>query len=172
MERDALTRRYRYLWRGEVRAILVFGGLFLYYALPDGNWSNWSARTYSLAVVIIILLQGVVWWRWKLGTLQAGQRTMPVHILIWFRRFKWVNWLLIGLFPIVLWLKWWLTGSLWSSNDTWYGLLFIGGALLEQINYYYYYQLMYDTKYDWTYLRTHRRLRQGSIGKALAQLSE
>jgi hypothetical protein len=31
------------------------------------------------------------------------------------------------------------------------------------------YHLMYDSRYDWNYLRTHRRLRQGSIGKALAQ---
>jgi hypothetical protein len=30
--------------------------------------------------------------------------------------------------------------------------------------------LMYDNPYDWAYLRTHRRLRQGSIAKALAQL--
>ncbi len=80
------------------------------------------------------------------------------------------NWLLIGLFPTVLWLKWWLTNSLWSSNDTWLGLLFIGGALLEQINYYYY-QLMYDNRYDLTYLRRYRQLHQGNIGKALAQLS-
>jgi hypothetical protein len=51
------------------------------------------------------------------------------------------------------------------------GLLFTGGALLEQINYYYT-QLMYDNPYDWNYLRTHRRLRQGIIGKALAQEQE
>ncbi|MCK4470766.1 MAG: hypothetical protein KAW49_03170, partial [Anaerolineae bacterium] len=136
MERKVLARRYRYLWMGEATNILIFIVLFLYYALIDGKWSNWIARTYSLTVVIIILLQGVMWWRWKLCTLQAGQRIMPLRILIRFRRFKWVNWLLIGLFPVVLWLKWWLTDSFWSSNDTWLGLLFMGGAFLEQINYY------------------------------------
>ena len=175
MERKVLARRYRYLWMGEAINILVFIVLFLYHALIDEEWSNWIAhwiaRTYSLTVVIIILLQGVIWWRWKLCTLQAGQRTMPLRILIRFRRFKWVNWLLIGLFPVVLCLKWWLTDSFWLSNDTWLGLLFMGGAFLEQINYYYY-QLMYDNRYDWTWLRAHRRLRQGSIGKALAQMSE
>jgi hypothetical protein len=132
MERKALARRYRYLWMGEATNILIIIVVFLYYALMDGKWSNWIARTYSLTIVIIILLQGVIWWRWKLRVLHAGQRTMPLRILIRFRRFRWVNWLLIGLFPVVLWLKWWLTDS----------------------------------------FRTHRRLRRGSIGKALAQMSE
>ena len=168
MEREALERRYRSLWTGEAAAILVFVALFLYRALSDGQWANWVARTYSLAVVIMILLQGIIWWRWKIRILQAGQRTMPARILVWFRRFRWINWLLIGLFPLVLWLTWRFTGLLWSSRDTWLGLFFIGGALLEQINYYYT-QLMYDNPYDWNYLRTHRRLHQGSIGKALAQ---
>lgn len=170
MEREALARRYRYLWTGEAVSIFLFIVLFLYYALADMQWSNWIIRTYSLTVVIIILLQGIIWWMWKLRILQTRQRTIPVHILKRFARFKRVNWLLISLFPFVLGLKWWFTNSLWSNNDAWLGLLFMGGALLEQINYYYY-QLMYDSRYDWTYLRTHRRLRQGSIGKGLAQMS-
>ncbi len=42
----------------------------------------------------------------------------------------------------------------------------MGGAVLEQINYYYY-QLMYDNPYDWNYLRRERRLRRGSVAKVL-----
>lgn len=56
MERKALARRYRYLWTGEAASILLFIALFLYCALADTQWSNWIVRTYSLAVVIIILL--------------------------------------------------------------------------------------------------------------------
>lgn len=169
MPREWLEQRYRYLWTGEAAAILVFVLLFLYTALADGEGRNWIARAYSLSVVVTILLQGIVWWRWKLRMLQTGQRTMPKHVLSRFRRFKWVNWLLIVLFPLVIWLKWWLTGAPWRAADTWWGLLFLGGAILEQINYYYA-QLMYDNRYDWRYLRSHRQLRPGSIGKALAQV--
>ena len=169
MTSDALARRYRSLWIGEAVSIFLFTFLYLRFALADGQWSNWIVRGYSLFVVVVILLQGTLWWVWKLRVLQAGEREVPARVLRWFRRCKWLNWLLIGLFPVVLFLKWWLTDELWSSSDAWFGTLFICGALLEQINYYYY-QLMYDSRYDWQWLRTHRRLRRGNIGKALAQL--
>lgn len=58
---------------------------------------------------------------------------------------------------------------LWESSDVWVRLAFTAGALLEQINYHYH-QLMYDSRYDWRYLRAHRRPRRGSIGKALAEM--
>lgn len=169
MDHYKLAKRYRSLWTGEAASILLFVILFLYYAQTDGQWSNWIVRTYSLVVVILILIQGSVWWIWKLRILQASQHTMPMAIL---RRFAWLkkaNWFLICLFPLVFILKWLVTNSLWSTNDVWWGTLFMVGALLEQINYYYY-QLMYDNRYDWAYLRQQRRLRPGSIGKALAQM--
>ncbi|HEU4326928.1 MAG TPA: hypothetical protein VFS21_27560 [Roseiflexaceae bacterium] len=168
MEPAALAKRYRSLWMGETVASLLFVGLFLRVALTSGSWSDWIVRTYSLGVVILILAQGVVWWRWKLRQLRAQQRTMPAEVLDWFERCKRLNWLLIGAFPVVVAFKWWLTGTLWPSDDTLFGLLFLGGAVLEQINYYYY-QLMYDSRYDLMELRTHRRLRRGSIGKALVE---
>ena len=168
MEPEALAKRYRSLWMGEAVSSVLFVGVFLSVALADGRWTHWIARSYALAVVVLILAQGVIWWRWKLRQLQAGQRTMPVEVLRKFRRYQRLNWLLIGAFPAVLALKWWVTGRFWPDEDTGFGLLFLGGALLEQINYYYY-QLMYDSRYDWAYLRTHRRLRPGSIGKALAE---
>ena len=168
MKCEALARRYRYLWTGEAAAVLTFLGLFLYHFPAGRHWSYWLVRAYGLAILIWILLQGISWWRLKLHVLRAGQRGVPVVTLIWFRRFKWTNWLLIGLFPLVLWLKQWVAGTPGSSTDTWVGLLLTGGALLEQINYYYY-QLIYDSRYDWAYLRTHRRLRRGNIGAALAQ---
>jgi hypothetical protein len=171
MDRHKLAKRYRSLWTGEAASILLFVTLFLYYALADGQWRNWIVRTYSLTVVIFILLQGVAWWMWKLRILKAGQRMMPTVILKRFALFRQANWFLICLFPLVFILKWLVTNSLWSTKDVWLGSLFLVGALLEQINYYYY-QLMYDNRYDWAYLRQHRRLRRGSIGKALAQMRE
>jgi len=59
-----------------------------------------------------------------------------------------------------------LTAQPLFSPDTWFGLLFLGGAVLEQIDDYYV-RLMYDAAYDWAYLRQHQRLRRGTIARAL-----
>ncbi|MFO7167384.1 MAG: hypothetical protein DIU80_005080 [Chloroflexota bacterium] len=169
MDAKALAKRYRSLWVGEAVAAVLFTAYLLNGALRDSDWTNWIARTYSLAVVVGILFQGVIWWRWKLRVLRAGERIMPAHVLAQFQRLKQLNWALIALFPAVLLVKWWLTSALWTG-DTLYGLLILGGAVLEQINYYYY-QLMYDNRYDWRYLLTRRRLRPGTVAKALALAS-
>jgi hypothetical protein len=161
-----LARRYRYLWTGELFSAVMFPSLLLWFAARDGAWTNWVGRGYAVVVVSCILLQGVAWWRWKLRLLREGRRTMPLSVLAVYRRLRALNWLLIALFPVVLLLRWMLTGRA-PTADTWLGLLFLGGAALEQINYYYV-QLMYDNPYDWAYLRRHRRLRRGSIAKALA----
>lgn len=165
-----LARRYRFLWTGELFSAVLFPVLLLWFAARDGAWSNWLGRGYAVAVVSAILLQGVAWWRWKLRLLREGRRTMPLPLLAGYRRLRALNWLLIALFPVVLLLTWMLTGRAPPAADTWLGLLFLGGAVLEQINYYYV-QLMYDNPYDWAYLRRHRRLRRGSIAKALDPLT-
>ena len=167
MEPDALARRYRRLWTGEAVAIVVFLVLYLKSAPLGGSWPEWIARTYGLGVLIGILVQSIFWWRHKLLLLRANRRDMPPRIAARFRRLKWMNWSLIGAFPLVLMVKASAIGSIWSRGDTWWGIVCITGALLEQINYFHY-QLMYDNPYDWEQLRTYRRLRRGTIGKALA----
>jgi hypothetical protein len=161
-----LARRYRYLWTGELVSAVMFPALLLWFAARDGAWADWLGRGYAVALVGCILLQGVAWWRWKLRLLREGRRTMPHPVLAVYRRLRSLNWLLIALFPAVLLLSWVLAGRPPPAADTWLGLLFLGGAVLEQVNYYYV-QLMYDNPYDWAELRRHRRLRRGSIAKAL-----
>lgn len=166
MDQDKLRRRYHVLWTGEAFSALLFVALLLWFADQDGVWQRWIARTYSVTVVILILLQGIVWWRVKLRLLQQHQRQIPANILRAFRRWRHVNWVLIGAYPLVVLIATQLTAQPLFSADTWFGLLFLGGAVLEQINYYYV-QLMYDSAYDWAYLRTHQRLRRGTIARAL-----
>lgn len=161
-----MRKRYHYLWTGEATAVILFSLLFLWYAGQDGQWHAWIVRTYSLGVVITILIQGVVWWRWKLRLLDQGTRTMPPPVLRAYCFWRDMNWILIGAFPLIV-----VSVALWfnrllSSPDACWGLLMLVGALLEQINYYYY-QLMYDSAYDWAYLWRHRRLRRGTIAKAV-----
>jgi len=166
MDQDKLRRRYHTLWTGEAFSALLFVAFLLWFADQDGVWQRWIARTYSVGVVILILLQGIVWWRVKLRLLQQNQRPMPAAILRGFRWWRRVNWVLIGAYPLVVLIATQMTAQPLLSPDTWFGLLFLGGAVLEQINYYYV-QLMYDSAYDWAYLRTHQRLRRGTIARAL-----
>ncbi len=166
MNKEALRKRYQALWTGEAAAIIVFVSFLLWFAYRDGQWQKWIIRTYSLGVVILILIQGIVWWRWKLHILRNNQRLIPEHVLKSFLFWRRTNWWLIGSFPLVVVVATKLTAQSLLSADTFIGLLILGGAVLEQINYYYV-QLMYDSAYDWAYLRTHRRLRRGTIAKAL-----
>lgn len=165
--RADLARRYHFLWTGEAAAIILFSFLFVYYTRPGGHWSEWIVGTYGLAVCVAILVQGTVWWLYRLRLLRAGARGVQEPVANRFRRCKWLNWGLIGAFPLILVAKASVTGSIWSSSDTWWGFGFMAGALLEQVNYYYY-QLMYDRRSDRARLRTERRLRRGPIGRYIA----
>ena len=166
MDQDKLRRRYQWLWTGEAVSAALFAAFLLWAADQDGVWQRWIARTYSVGVVILILVQGIVWWRVKLRLLQQNQRQIPASTLRAFRWWRRINWLFIGSFLLVVLIATQLTQQPLASTDTWLGLLFLGGAVLEQINYYYV-QLMYDSAYDWAYLRTHQRLRRGTIARAL-----
>lgn len=170
MDKMTLQRRYRYLWTGEATAAIFFIALFFWSAYQDGVWQRWIVRSYSLTVVVLILVQGMIWWRRKLRLLRENQRQMPAPVLNVYRFWRHINWWLIGGFPIVVVLTAVLTNQPFLSADTAYGLLILLGAILEQINYYYV-QLMYDSAYYWNHLRTHRRLRRGTIGKALDEPS-
>ncbi|MBK8901935.1 MAG: hypothetical protein IPM53_12165 [Anaerolineaceae bacterium] len=168
MNKDALSRRYTSLWTGETVSAALFASLLIWYAYRDGQWQHWVARIYSLGVVIFILIQGVFWWRWKLHVLKQGKRTLPSYVLRRYRLWRTINWWLICAFPLVVFGGAALTGQPVNSVDTWLGLLFLGGAILEQVNYYYV-QLMYNSLYDWRYLKTNGRLRPGTVAKALRQ---
>jgi hypothetical protein len=168
MSRSALRRRYHYLWTGEILSAFLFGSFLLWAAFQDGVWQRWIARTYSLSIVILILMQGVFWWRWQLRLLRHKQRSIPPNVLHSYRIWRRINWLLISGFPIVVILAAQMTLQPILSVDTGLGLLFLGGAILEQINYYYY-QLMYDSLSDWAYLGKHSRLKKGAIARAFNQ---
>lgn len=99
--------------------------------------------------------------------LRAGRSRIPRGVLNWFRVLKTLNSVLIGLYPIVVLGKWLVIRNVTVTGDEIFGLLIMGGAVLEQVNYYHY-QLMYDHRADRIYLARHRRLRVGNIGGAIA----
>lgn len=166
MDKNTLARRYTSLWTGEITSATLFAALLLWSALRDNHWQHWLVRGYSVSVVIFILIQGTVWWRWKLHVLKQNQRTIPESVLRRYRMWRTINWGLIACFPLVVFAALSLADQPASSLDKWLGLLFWLGAILEQINYYYV-QLMYNSRYDWQYVKTQRRLRTGTVAKAL-----
>jgi hypothetical protein len=84
---------------------------------------------------------------------------------------KKVNWVLIGMLPVLLGGKG-LMGTVFSSGfDLVAGLGLYTLAVLEQINYYHY-QLMYDYPPDWRYLVENKRLKRSSLNRALQGLDE
>lgn len=170
MDKTTLARRYTSLWTGELTSATLFAALLLWSAYRGGHWQHWLVRAYSVSVVIFILIQGTVWWRWKLHVLRQNQRHLPEPILNRYRMWRMANWGLIACFPLVVFGA--VSVADWPANslDIWLGILFWIGAILEQINYYYV-QLMYNSRYDWHYLKTHRRLRTGTVAKALQNSS-
>ena len=56
MNKDMLRRRYTSLWTGEATAALLFAALLLWSIYHNGVWQRWVARTYSLGVVVFILI--------------------------------------------------------------------------------------------------------------------
>jgi hypothetical protein len=167
MNNEALAKRYRYLWTGEAVSANLFILLLVTSAVRDGAYVNWIARAYSVGVVVWILLQAVLFWRWKLHLLAQEQRTLPAPVVLRFRWFKHLNWILIGAFPLIVSVEWLATGGHLNQADVAWGLLFVVGAVLEQINYYHYQLMYFDSRYDWRYLWKHRRLRIGRIAKML-----
>ncbi|HBB94130.1 MAG TPA: hypothetical protein DC054_01955 [Blastocatellia bacterium] len=168
MDTLTLARRYRYLWTGEAVSATIFIILLITGAVREGHWVNWIDRAYSVGIVAWILVQAVVFWRWKLRLLAQEHRALPPEVVLRFRWFKHLNWVLIVAFPLVVLVGWLLAGRRLSQADVGLGTLILLGAILEQINYYYY-QLMYDSRYDWRYLMLYKRLRIGSIAKMLTQ---
>lgn len=167
MNRKQLAKRYRYLWVGETVNVVLFPAVFFAFALGSGPWTRWLLRGYALTIIVLILIQAVFWWRWKLRVLRAGKRKIPRRVLGVYRRLRSLNWILITAgFMMALAAKWLLVGRLPLDSDLGIGLLLIGFAALEQVNYYYY-QLMYDNRWDLQQLRDRGRLRRGSIGKML-----
>ena len=167
MDPATLARRYRYLWAGEALSAIIFVVLLVASAAREGTWVNWIARAYGVGIVVWILVQAVVFWRWKSRLLAQGQRTLPAEVVLRFRFFKYLNWILIAAFPFVVLVEWLVAGRRISPLDIGLGMLFLLGAIVEQINYYHYQLMYFDSRYDWRYIKLHKRFRLGSIARML-----
>jgi len=169
--KEKLVKRLRYLWTWE-----LFDSFFLPAVVI------FSARTlqrsiglftiYSAGLVTLILWQGTAYWWLKLRAVRTDSeigrrplcRALPALAVM-----KKVNWVLIGMLPVLLGVQGLVGTAFRSDLDVIAGLGLYVLAVLEQINYYHY-QLMYDTAADWPYLTTHKRLKRSKLYQDLSEL--
>ncbi|PHV04926.1 hypothetical protein CSQ96_23355 [Janthinobacterium sp. BJB412] len=110
-------------------------------------------------LVSYILLQGVLYWHLKLQSVVRRQ-PLPVYFQPLYRFFKYSNYLIMA--AVAAFIAAMNNATTSPADLAWsYGLLAL--AVLEQINYYHY-QLMYDTRAAFAYLRRNGRLRKAALG--------
>jgi hypothetical protein len=164
---EGLARRLRYLCVGELFNIIFQPAMLLWLRHALGQplgWLTW----YAVGLVVILLLQGAVYWQLKLRAIQRAQRVAR-RDLCPFLLFRLLNWVLLAGLPILALLLAWQTGGVFVSVLDAAATLWFGGlALAEQINYYYF-QLMYDNRADLAWLWRHRRLKRPALVRDLVQ---
>ena len=154
-----LPERLRYLRSREALAAVLLPAVIAWAWWNKGGDIAWGLRCAALVVFAAILLQGTLYWHLKLGQV-VHDRPLPSWFRPLFCAFKWSNLaaigaLLAGLVPLD-------RQAVTAADFKWTAGL-LAGAVLEQVNYYHY-QLMYDTREAFRYLRRNRRLRKAALG--------
>jgi hypothetical protein len=163
---QTLISRLQYLRGREALAAAVLPTVISWKWWREGGDIAWGMRIAALSLLVYILVQGTLYWHLKLRSMM-GQAALPARFSQVFRGFKWSNLAIGGVLLVVLLLG---QNSLSEADMQWsIGLLL--AALLEQINYYHY-QLMYDTRAAFDYLRRQGRLRKAALGIDIARAAK
>jgi|SRR5690554_1369728 len=121
---------------------------------------------YGLLVCIYILYQGQKYWKIKLFRL----RNEPIdqeRNLLFFKKSRKINVILIGLIPLFLAIQLWLQDwKITMDKLFFFSVLVNVFAVLEHINYYHI-QIMIDNKYDLLYVLRNKKLKPASLANDL-----
>ncbi len=154
-----LTSRMTYLRNAEAFCSVAAPAALCFDWNRSGGPVAWGMRSAALVLVSYIVLQGVLYWHLKLRSVEQRQ-PFPPYFQPLFRCFQYTNVLLIATVAVLIAAMYGTTAPV--ADLAWsYGLL--GFTVLEQINYYHY-QLMYDTRAAFAYLRRNGRLRKAALG--------
>lgn len=161
----ALSSRLQYLRNAEALCCLALPLALCLHWHKSAAAVAWELRAPALALVCYLLLQGVLYWHLKLGSVVRRQ-PLPAYFQPLFRVLKTTN--LFCIAAVAAFVSFVAFFAARSSAGTpladlaWsYGLLAF--AVLEHINYYHY-QLMYDTRAALASLRRNGRLRKAALG--------
>ena len=163
-KKNRLIKRLRYLWTFELFDSLFLPAVALFSARRLEQVVG-LLTLYGAGLVAWLLWQGAAYWWLKLRAVRRDSVVSAAH-LRWFALLKRVNWILIGLLPVLVAVRSAVGLGVPSTFDGIAGLALYGLAVLEQINYYHY-QLMYDYPPDWRWLVENRRLKRSSLSRAL-----
>ena len=154
--------RMKYLRNAEAFCSLALPAILCYDWRRSGEPIAWEMRIAALVAISYILVQGVLYWHLKLRTIRQRQ-PLPQYFQPLYRFLKYSNFLAIAAAGAFIAAK---TGPETSIKDLAWSWGLLGFAVLEQINYFYY-QLMYDTRAAFAYLRRNGRLRKAALGQDL-----
>lgn len=154
---NAIQARMKYLRNAE--AFCAFGLPFIFWL----DWRKtegpvaWDLRIAATALMSYILLQGALYWGLKLKGF-AEHRPLPAYFQQLYTAFKYSN--VIAIVAVLL-LVASRSAEVTSGDLGWVGCV-LALVVAEQINYYHY-QLMYDTRAAFAYLRRNGRLREAAL---------
>ncbi|MTV38304.1 hypothetical protein [Duganella radicis] len=153
---QAIQSRMKYLRNAETFCA-VFLPLLFWNDWRKSEVVAWELRIAATALMSYILLQGALYWHLKLQTF-TRHRSMPAWFPGLYKAFQYSN--VIGIGAVLA-----LIGSrsaAVTNEDLWWAGCVLTLVVAEQINYYHY-QLMYDTRAAFAYLRRHGRLREAAL---------
>jgi hypothetical protein len=154
-----LPARMTYLRNAEAFCSLALPAFLSFDWHRSASPVAWGMRGAALVLVSYIVLQGVLYWHLKLRSVVQRQ-PFPAYFQPLFRGFQYSNVLLITAAAALIAA---INGTAASAADLMWSYGLLAFAVLEQINYYHY-QLMYDTRAGFAYLRRNGRLRKAALG--------
>jgi hypothetical protein len=155
---QSIPARMKYLRNAEACCSLALPALFCFAWQRSGDPVAWTMRGAALMLVSYILAQGGLYWHLKLQSVLRRQ-PLPAYFQPLYRFFKYSNQAVIA--AVAAFIA--VTHDVAASDaDLKWSLGLLAFAVLEQINYYHY-QLMYDTRAAFAYLRRNGRLRRAAL---------
>lgn len=154
---QAIQARMKYLRNAEAFCALGLPLLFCWDWRKSATPVAWDVRIAATVLMSYILLQGALYWHLKLQAFTLHQ-SLPGYFQQLYTSFKYSNVMAIA---AVLALVAGRSAAVTGEDLGWAGCV-LALVVAEQINYYHY-QLMYDTRGAFAYLRRHGRLRVAAL---------
>lgn len=158
-----LVRRFRQLRNWEGFNVVFLPALFLWVwrdAAPA-----WSLRLPPLAMVVLLLAQGTLYWHLKLRAVR-DRLPLPPWFCGTFRVVRAAS--VAGLALVAAAIALGAARGAGRPADVAWAVGLLAFALLEHVNYFHV-QLKHDTAADWAWLRRNRRLRRAALATDLAR---
>lgn len=168
MNKKELIKRLNWYYPMErMHAFITFPCIAIY-LLFTNSLLDILFLLYGLVLCILILFQGQHYWKLKLNRLTGKTFDLSKNLLF-FRKSKKINLLMIGLIPFILITQLYLTKwTLKTENLMLWAIIANVFGILEHINYYNR-QLMIDNKSDLNYLMRYKKLKIASLAKDLSE---